>query len=53
MGKYINSICACDLNCQKVDFTSKSMIMHYAISSLPKTVIFSYNDAEESAISKE
>ena len=53
MGKYINSICACDLNCQKLDFISKYMSMHYAISTYPKTVIFSYSDMTETPIIKQ
>ena len=53
MGKYINSINESDLNSQKVDFITKSIKRHYARTTYPKTVIFSYNDVAETPITKQ
>ena len=53
MGKYINSINESDLNSQKVDFITKSIMRHCTRTTYPKTVIFSHNDVAETPIIKQ
>ena len=53
MGNYINSIYTSDLNSQKVNFILRYIKIYNAISSYPKTAIFSYVDVTETPVTKQ
>lgn len=53
MGMYINNIYSSDINRHKVDFITKSIKRHYAISNSLKSVNFSYKDVTETSITKQ